>query len=127
MKAFKTIESAPVAVAAYSPAVQSGNLVFLSGQIAIDPASNALVEGGVQTECEQVLKNLEAVLRGVGLGPDSIVMATIFLADMADYKKVNELYAAFVNAETPPARQAVAVKELPLGALVEISLIAEAK
>ncbi|MCL4166177.1 UNVERIFIED_CONTAM: hypothetical protein GTU68_001612 [Idotea baltica] len=127
MKAFKSIDSAPVAVAAYSPAVQSGKLVFLSGQIAIDPVSNTLVEGGVEAECKQVLTNLRAVLKGVDLGPASVVMTTIFLADMADYKVVNELYAEFVNADAPPARQAVAVKELPLGALVEISLIAEAE
>ena len=125
MKAYTNLTSVPSAVATYSPIVQSGNLLFLSGQIGIDPGTGKLVEGGVRPQCEQVLKNLEAVLKEVGSSPASIVMTTVFLTDMADYGMVNELYGAFVNSEEPPARQAVAVKELPLAARIEISAIAE--
>jgi 2-iminobutanoate/2-iminopropanoate deaminase len=121
---FKTIEGAPAPIGPYSAAVKVGNLLFCAGQIALDPKTGTLVDGGVREQTEQVLKNLDAVLRGAGSSPEQIAMTTIFLTEMIHGKVVNELYAAFVDPDSPPARQTVAVKELPAGALVEISVIA---
>ncbi len=126
MEAIKEIPGAPKPVGAYSPAIKSGNLVFCSGQIALDPETNKLVEGGVEQEARQVLKNLSSVLKAAGTSSDKILMTTIFLAKIEDAKAVNAIYSDFVNAEMPPARQTIAVKDLPLGVQVEISVIAEA-
>ncbi len=117
-------KGAPKPVGAYSQAVEVGGLVFLSGQVGLDPVSGALVPGGLEAQCRQVFQNLSAVLEEAGTNASRIVMTTIFLADMADFKAVNSLYATFVNEQFPPARQTVAVKDLPLGALIEISVIA---
>lgn len=125
MQAITNIPNAPAPVGAYSPAIKSGNLVFCSGQIALDPVTNKMVAGGVEAEAKQVLKNLEAVLLAAGSSPKKILMTTIFLANITDAKTVNALYSDFVNLEAPPARQTLAVKDLPLGAQVEISVIAE--
>lgn len=121
----KDIPNAPKPVGPYSPVVKSGGLVFCAGQIGLDPASGKLREG-LEAQTEQVLKNLNAVLSAAGSSPKSIVMTTIFLTEMSQFKVVNELYANFVSADRAPARQTVAVSDLPLGALVEISVIAEA-
>lgn len=126
MQAITNIPGAPAPVGAYSPAIKSGQLVFCSGQIALDPSTNKIVAGGVEAEAKQVLKNLEAVLVAAGSSPKKILMTTIFLANIADAKTVNALYSDFVNLDAPPARQTLAVKDLPLGAQVEISVIAEA-
>jgi len=126
MEAIKEIPGAPKPVGAYSPAIKSGNLVFCSGQIALDPQTNKLVQGGVEPETKQVLKNLASVLKAAGTSSDKILMTSIFLANMEDAKAVNAIYSDFVNADTPPARQTIAVKDLPLGVQVEISVIAEA-
>ena len=125
MQAITNIPGAPAPVGAYSPAIKSGNFVFCSGQIALDPKTNTIVAGGVEAEAKQVLKNLEAVLLAAGSSPRKILMTTIFLANISDAKTVNALYSDFVNLESPPARQTLAVKDLPLGAQVEISVIAE--
>lgn len=125
MQAITNIPNAPAPVGAYSPAIKSGNLVFCSGQIALDPKTNQMVSGGVEVEAKQVLKNLEAVLLAAGSSPKKVLMTTIFLANISDSKAVNALYSDFVNQEAPPARQTIAVKDLPLGAQVEISVIAE--
>jgi 2-iminobutanoate/2-iminopropanoate deaminase len=125
MEVIKQISGAPAPVGAYSPAIKAQGLVFCSGQIAIDPETNSFVTGGVEAQAEQVLKNLTAVLAASGSAADKIVMTTIFLANIEDAKVVNALYGDFVNGDAPPARQTVAVKDLPLGALVEISVIAE--
>jgi 2-iminobutanoate/2-iminopropanoate deaminase len=127
MEFVKNVPGAPKPVGAYSPAVKSNGLVFLAGQVGIDPATGALVEGGLKAQAEQVLKNLDAVLQAAGSTRSHVVMTTIFLADIAAAKEVNELYGRWVNADAAPARQTVAVKDLPLGALVEISLIAAAE
>ena len=115
---------APKPVGPYSQAVCVGNTIYCSGQIGLDPKSGQMVQGGVEAELRQVLANLRAVLGGAGSAVDKIVMTTIFLTNIADGKVVNPIYGEFVNQQNPPARQTVAVKELPLGALVEISVIA---
>ncbi len=125
MKAIKEIPGAPAPVGPYSPAVKSGSLVFCSGQIGLDPKTGKL-QDGLSAQLSQVLDNLSAVLAASGSSVDLVVMTTIFLADIGDGAYVNEEYAKFVNSENPPARQTIAVKDLPLGALVEISAVAEA-
>lgn len=125
MQVFREIQGAPAPIGPYSAATLSGNLLFCAGQIPLVPGTGKLIEGGIKEQTEQVLKNLEAVLRGGGSSPDKILMTTIFLIDINDGKVVNPIYASFVSAENPPARQTVAVKELPMGSLVEISVIAE--
>ena len=114
---------APQALGPYSQAVRWGNLLFLSGQVGIDPATGKLVEGGVEAQAHQVFKNLAAVLASAGINFRRLLKTTVFLKDMAHFKTVNEIYAAQVPPPYP-ARAAVAVKELPLGAEVEIEAIA---
>lgn len=123
-EAIRNVSGAPKPVGAYSPAIVKGDLVFVSGQIGLDPETGEFIAGGVREQTEQVLKNLAAVLQASGSSPHGILMTTIFLSEIADAKVVNELYGLFVDSARPPARQTVAVKQLPLGALVEISLIA---
>ena len=115
---------APVPVGPYSQAVRAGGLLFCAGQVGIDPQTGKLVPGDVGAQAEQVLRNLEAVLQHAGSSFEKVAMTSIFLTDMAHFPLVNPIYARFVNADAPPARQTVAVRELPLGALIEISLIA---
>jgi len=114
---------APQALGPYSQAVRWGNLLFLSGQVGIDPDTGKLVEGGVEAQAHQVFKNLAAVLASAGINFRRLLKTTVFLKDMAHFKTVNEIYAAQVPPPYP-ARAAVAVKELPLGAEVEIEAIA---
>ena len=114
-----TSTMAPAAVGPYSQAIAAGELVFCSGQIGIDPATGALVEGGVEAEAERALRNLAAVLDAAGLGLADVAKATIFLADIADFAAVNAVYARFMP-DPPPARTTVAVAGLPRGARVEI-------
>lgn len=118
-----TSTMAPAAVGPYSQAIAAGELVFCSGQIGIDPATGALVEGGVEAEAERALRNLAAVLDAAGLGLADVAKATIFLADIADFAAVNAVYARFMP-DPPPARTTVAVAGLPRGARVEIEAIA---
>ncbi|MCL4157320.1 UNVERIFIED_CONTAM: hypothetical protein GTU68_021388 [Idotea baltica] len=115
---------APTPVGAYSQAVKVGDVVHLAGQIGIAPETGELVSGGIKAEALQVFENIRAVLMFAGSSPVEIVMCSIFLAEMSDAKEVNQLYSSFINPESAPARQTVAVKELPLGALIEISVIA---
>lgn len=116
--------NAPAAIGPYSQAVDSGaGLVFLSGQLPIDPATGAFPEGGIQAQTRQSLRNVQAILVAAGLSLAHVVKTTVFLSDMADFAAMNEVYATFF-AEPFPARSAVAVKALPKGALVEIECIA---
>jgi 2-iminobutanoate/2-iminopropanoate deaminase len=115
--------AAPRALGPYSQAVRCGNLLFLSGQVGIDPQTGKLVEGGVEAQARQVFRNMAAVLAASGLDCSCLLKTTVFLKDMAHFKTVNEIYAGQVP-EPYPARSAVAVKELPLGAEVEIEAIA---
>ena len=123
MKAIQT-EKAPAAIGPYSQAIDSGaGIVFVSGQLPIDPATGAFPEGGVQEQTRQSLTNAKAILESAGLSLKNVVKTTVFLADMADFAAMNEIYAQFFSAPFP-ARSAVAVKALPKGALVEIECIA---
>ena len=123
MKAISTIK-APAAIGPYSQAVYVGNLVYTSGQIPIDPATGAIVEGGIKEQTRQSLSNVKAILESAGLTMGNVVKTTVFMADMNDFAKMNSVYAEFF-VEPYPARSAVAVKTLPKGALVEIEVIAE--
>ena len=115
--------NAPGAVGPYSQAIKSGNLLFCSGQIGMDPVSKKVVDGGVTAQAEQIFKNIKAVLEAAGASMQNIVKATVFLKDMGNFKTVNEIYAQ--QFEQPfPARSAVAVKDLPLSVDIEIEVIA---
>ena len=118
-----TTDRAPKAIGPYSQAIEQGGIVFLSGQIGLDPASGALVTGGTPAEAEQVLKNLIAVLAAAGLGFEHVVRTTIYLVDLADFTTVNEIYGRYAR-EPYPARATVGVATLPRGARVEIDAIA---
>ncbi len=123
MKSIQT-EKAPAAIGPYSQAIDSGaGLVFVSGQIPIDPATGTFVPGGIREQTRQSLTNAQAILKAAGLGLENVVKTTVFLADMGDFAAMNEVYAQFFTAPYP-ARSAVAVKTLPKGALVEIECIA---
>ena len=123
MKAIST-EKAPAAIGPYSQGVDSGaGLVFLSGQLPIDPATGAFPEGGVREQTRQSLRNVQAILAEAGLALSNVVKTTVFLADMGDFAAMNEVYAQFFS-EPFHARSAVAVKTLAKGALVEIECIA---
>ena len=116
-------DAAPAAVGPYSHAVRAGDLLFCSGQIGLDPATNAMAGEDVGTQTRQVLRNLEAVLQAAGLDFGRVVKTTIFLTDMAHFPEVNRLYAEAMG-EHRPARATVEVASLPLGALVEIECTA---
>ena len=123
MKSIQT-ENAPAAIGPYSQAIDSGaGLVFVSGQLPIDPATGAFAPGGIREQTHQSLTNAQAILKAAGLGLGNVVKTTVFLADMGDFAAMNEVYAQFFTAPYP-ARSAVAVKTLPKGALVEIECIA---
>ena len=124
MKAIST-KKAPAAIGPYSQAIRVGNLVYTSGQIPIDPATGAFVEGGIKEQTRQSLTNVRAILSEAGLAMSDVVKTTVFMADMNDFAEMNAVYAEFF-AEPYPARSAVAVKTLPKGALVEIEVVAEA-
>lgn len=122
MRALHT-EKAPAAIGPYSQAVDTGTLVFVSGQLPVDPATGRFAEGGAGEQTRQSLTNARAILAEAGLTPANVVKTTVFLADMADFAAMNEVYASFFT-QPFPARSAVAVKALPKGALVEIECIA---
>ena len=115
--------SAPAAIGPYSQAIEANGFVFVSGQLPIDPATGAFAEGGIKELTRQSLTNMKAILSEVGLTMANVVKTTVFLADMADFAEMNEVYATFFEGVCP-ARSAVAVKTLPKEARVEIECIA---
>lgn len=115
--------SAPAAVGPYSQAVVAAGLVFTSGQIALEPATGRLVGGTIEDEARRALENLRAVLEAAGSSMERVVKVVCFLTDMADFARVNEVYAGFMPGE-PPARSCVAVAALPKGARVELEAVA---
>jgi len=121
-KAIST-EKAPKAIGPYSQAVQAGRFLFLSGQIPLHPSTGEMVEGGFQVQTQRVMDNLRGVLESQGLGMESIVKTTIFLTDMGNFSKANEIYGSYFSEE-PPARSTVEVSSLPRGAAIEIEAIA---
>ena len=116
-------EKAPAAIGPYSQAIEANGTLYCSGQIALDPATGELLNADIKQETEQVLKNLGAVLDAAGYAYEHVVKTTVFLADMADYATVNEIYGKYFN-EAKPARAAVAVKTLPKNVRVEIDCVA---
>ncbi len=116
-------DDAPQAIGPYSQAVRVGDLVYTAGQIGLDPASMELVSGGVEAETRQVLTNLKHVLEAADSGLNCVMKTTVFLRDMADFAKMNAVYAEFFP-QNPPARSTVAVAGLPKGAAVEIEAVA---
>lgn len=117
-------EHAPKPIGPYSQAVQSGNLLFLSGQIAINPANNELVEGDIVVETTQVMENIKKLLQAAGCSFSDVVKTSIFLSDMAYFTQVNEVYGGYFT-DHYPARETVAVLGLPKGVNIEISVIAQ--
>ena len=115
--------NAPAAVGPYSQAVSASGLLYISGQIGLDPNTGQLVEGGVEAQARQVLDNIEAVLTAAGLTTAHVIKTTVLLTDIADFAAVNAIYGERF-ADDPPARAAFAVSALPLGSLVEIETIA---
>ena len=116
-------EAAPKAIGPYSQAVRSGSLVFVSGQIPLDPATNAMVGGDIAAQTHQVFANLRAILEAAGSSLDQVVRATVYLADMNDFATVNEIYGSYF-ASPAPARATVQAARLPKDARVEIDVIA---
>ena len=123
-KCIKT-DTAPAAIGPYSQGVQVGNLVYVSGQIPIDPATGAFAGDDIVTQTHQVLKNVGEVLAAAGTSMDKVVKTTVLLKNMGDFVTVNEIYATYFTGEILPARAAFEVAALPKGALVEIEAIAE--
>ena len=122
MKAIAT-KNAPAAIGPYSQAIEVNGLVYASGQIPIDPATGAFVRGGIREQTQQSLRNAAAILQQAGTDLAHVVKTTVYLADIADFAAMNEVYATFFQ-EPYPARSAVAVRDLPKGALVEIEVLA---
>jgi len=118
-------DNAPAAVGPYSQAIKAGNTLYLSGQIAIDPAAGKIVTATIEAQAEQCCKNIEAVLKEAGTDMSRVVKTTCFLAEIADFKAFNEVYAKHFISK--PARSCVAVKDLPAGALCEIEAVAVIK
>lgn len=118
---------APAAIGPYSQAVCVDNLVFISGQIPVDPATGTVVVGGIEEQTHRVFQNLAAILRAAGSEFDSVVKTTVFLKDMNDFATVNGIYAQYMTGEILPARSAVQVVELPKDILIELEVIASLK
>ena len=112
---------APAALGPYSQGIDCGNIIFFSGQLGIDPAVGKLVEGGAKAQAAQALKNIGMILEEAGVTPANVVKTTVFLADLADFAAVNEVYAEFFG-DNKPARSCVAVHQIPLNARVEIEV-----
>ena len=116
-------EKAPAAIGPYSQAVVANGFLFTAGQIALDPATGQMVDGGVEGQTERVMQNLQSVLESAGLSWTDVVKTTVYLHDMADFPKVNEIYARWIG-DARPARSTVQVSALPRGGHVEIDLVA---
>jgi 2-iminobutanoate/2-iminopropanoate deaminase len=123
MKKIISTKAAPAPIGPYSQAVRAGNMVYLSGQIAIDPATDKIIDGSLKEETHQIMKNIQAILASEGIGFDSVIKTGIFLTDMAFFAEVNSEYANWFTLDFP-ARETVEVSGLPKGVRVEISMIA---
>lgn len=117
-------QAAPAAIGPYSQGIMAGNMVFTSGQIALDPATAALVEGGIEAQTHQVMKNLSAILTEAGCTFANVVKTTCLLANIEDFAAFNAIYATYFEAQAAPARSTFAAKALPKGALVEVEVVA---
>ena len=119
-----TTANGPAAIGPYSQAIVAGSLIFVSGQIPLDPGTMRLVEGDITAQTERVLRNIAAILEAAGSSMNRVVRTTVFLADLGDFEAMNQTYARHFPADAPPARATVQVSRLPKGAAVEIDAIA---
>jgi len=124
MKKIIKTENAPAPIGPYNQAVLKGNMLYTSGQIAIDPETGSLVLGDIKTETKLVMENLKAILTEVGMTFENVLKTSIFISDMENFSRINEVYATYFNEATAPARETVEVANLPKYVNVEISLIA---
>lgn len=124
MKEIISTDKAPAAIGPYSQAVKIGGLLFTSGMIPIDPATNTLVEGGIEVQAERALENVKALLEASGTSLDKVVKTVVFIKNMDDFAKVNEIYAKYFTSNYP-ARSCVEVARLPKDVLIEMEAVAE--
>ncbi len=124
MKQAILTSQAPAPIGPYSQAVKAGNTLYISGQIAIQPETGALIEGPIEDETHQVLKNLGAILHAAGLTYDHVVSCTVFIKDMELFGRINAVYSTYFNGDVPPARALVQVSDLPKHVNIEIAAIA---
>jgi 2-iminobutanoate/2-iminopropanoate deaminase len=124
MKQAILTSQAPAPIGPYSQAVKAGNTLFISGQIAIQPETGSLIEGPIEDETHQVLKNLGAILHAAGLTYDHVVSCTVFIKDMELFGRINAVYSTYFNGDVPPARALVQVSDLPKHVNIEIAAIA---
>jgi 2-iminobutanoate/2-iminopropanoate deaminase len=122
MKRVISTKNAPQAIGPYSQAIETNGTLYISGQVPVNPATGAIVEGDIKEQTEQVMKNIGAILNEAGYTYSDVVKSTCLLSDMANFKPMNEVYGSFYP-ENPPARAAFAVKELPLSVMVDIETI----
>jgi len=125
MKKIITTPNAPAPIGPYNQAVLSNGVLYISGQIPLDPASMELVEGDLEKETVQVMENLKAILEAAGMTIDQVVKSSIFLKDMNNFAQINKVYGSYFNEDTAPARETVEVANLPKFVNIEISMIAE--
>lgn len=123
MKKVIFTDHAPKAIGPYSQAIETNGMLFISGQVPIDPATGKIVEGGIKEQTGQVMKNIGSILKAAGYDYSDVVKSTCLLSDMSNFGEMNEVYGSFYS-EDPPARAAYGVVRLPLGALIEIETIA---
>lgn len=123
MKNVISTSKAPAAIGPYSQAIEANGILYISGQIGIVPETGKIIEGGLTAQCEQVMKNIGAILKEAGYQFNDVVKSTCLLSDIADFKAMNEVYGRYYT-ENKPARAAFAVKDLPMGGLIEIETIA---
>ena len=123
MRQLVTAPDAPKAMGAYSPAIKAGNLLFISGQIPVDPTTGNLIQGDIAAQADQVMQNLTALLRAAGAGFTNVVRTTVYLADMDDFAAMNEVYSRYI-VDPPPARATVQVARLPRDVKIEVDAIA---
>ncbi len=117
-------DRAPAAIGPYSQAIVTGDLVFVSGQIPIDPVTGAIIEGDAEAQTDRVMKSVGAILKAAGSSLEHVVKATVYLADLGDFERMNRAYARYFADGPPPARATVQVAGLPKGAAVEIDVVA---
>jgi 2-iminobutanoate/2-iminopropanoate deaminase len=123
MRQLVTAPDAPKAMGAYSPAIKAGNLLFISGQIPVDPMTGNLIDGDIAAQADQVMRNLTALLRAAGASFTNVVRTTVYLADMNDFAAMNEVYSRYI-VDPPPARATVQVARLPRDVKIEVDAIA---
>jgi 2-iminobutanoate/2-iminopropanoate deaminase len=123
MRQLVTAPDAPQAMGAYSPAIKAGNLLFISGQIPLDPTTGNLIQGDIAAQADQVMRNLTALLRAAGASFTNVVRTTVYLADMNDFAGMNEVYSRYI-VDPPPARATVQVARLPRDVKIEVDAIA---